>query len=150
MGPGLAGTGTTLGFSGIEQGQVLDAATALNGRPIAGLRVSFVDGRARHSGISHHTLTALTVATHSRVTVALPDLPANLSEKLWAQLNQHRISERHAIVSAEGRPGLRLLETKGIEVESMGRSMTVAPEGVLAAAAAGAVAAGAISDLDTR
>ena len=120
MGPGLAGTGTALGFSGIEQGQVLDAATALNGRPIAGLRVSFVDGRARHSGISHHTLTALTVATHSRVTVALPDLPAKLSEKLWAQLNQHGISERHAIVSAEGRPGLRLLETKASRLNRWG------------------------------
>ena len=32
----------------------------------------------------------------------------------------------------------------------MGRSMTVAPEGVLAAAAAGAVAAGAISNLSTQ
>ncbi|HYH49831.1 MAG TPA: DUF3866 family protein, partial [Acidimicrobiia bacterium] len=35
MGPGVAGTGTRLGFSAIEVGPVLDAVTALGGQPIA-------------------------------------------------------------------------------------------------------------------
>ena len=35
MGPGGVGTGTRLGFSGIEQSQVLDAAGALGGRGVA-------------------------------------------------------------------------------------------------------------------
>src|SRR5207249_7869166 len=41
MGPGSAGTASRLGFSGIEVGPVLDAASALHGIPIAALRVSF-------------------------------------------------------------------------------------------------------------
>ncbi|MEA2485388.1 MAG: hypothetical protein QOD46_499 [Actinomycetota bacterium] len=149
MGPGLAGTSTTLGFSGIEQGQVLDAATALGGRPVACLRVSFADSRPRHRGISHHTITALTIAAHTRATVAIPDLPQELSDTLWDQLRSHGISDRHVMVSAEGRPGMRLLETKGVDVTSMGIAMVDAPEGVLAAAAAGVVATEAISGAES-
>jgi hypothetical protein len=146
MGPGVTGSGSTLGFSAIEQGQVLDAASALDGRPVACLRVSFADQRSRHRGISHHTITALTIAAHTRVTVPVPDLPAELADTLRTQLRRDGISGRHTVVTAEGRPGLRLLEDKGVDVHSMGRSMRDAPEGVLAAAAAGAVAADAMSD----
>src|SRR5215831_19063098 len=56
MGPGIVGTGTRLGFSGIEAGPILDAATGLGGDPIACLRISFADERPRHQGVSHHTL----------------------------------------------------------------------------------------------
>ena len=45
MGPGIVGTNTRLGFSGMEVGPILDAAHALGGVPIACLRVSFADGR---------------------------------------------------------------------------------------------------------
>ncbi len=41
MGPGIVGTNTRLGFSGMEVGGILDAAAALDGQPIACLRVSF-------------------------------------------------------------------------------------------------------------
>ncbi len=43
MGPGVVGTATRLGFSGIEVGPVLDAAAGLQGTPIACLRASFAD-----------------------------------------------------------------------------------------------------------
>src|SRR5256884_3342008 len=59
MGPGIVGTDTRLGFSGMEVGGILDAAAALDGQPIACLRVSFADPRSRHVGLSHHTRTAL-------------------------------------------------------------------------------------------
>src|SRR4249920_2574620 len=55
MGPGIVGTATRLGFSGIEVGPVLDAAFGLGGLPIACLRVSFADPRERHQGVSHHS-----------------------------------------------------------------------------------------------
>ena len=55
MGPGIVGTGTALGFTGIEVGTVLDATAGLGGVPIACLRASAADGRDRHQGISHHT-----------------------------------------------------------------------------------------------
>jgi Protein of unknown function (DUF3866) len=146
MGPGLAGTATTLGFSGMEQGQVIDAASALGGYPVACLRISFADTRPRHRGVSHHTITALTIAAQTRATIAVPALPATLSETVWDQLRTHDISERHTLVSAEGRPGMMLLEQKHIDVSSMGISMADAPEGVLSAGAAGVVAAEAIPE----
>ena len=40
LGPGIVGTNTRLGFSGIEVGPVLDAAVGLHGTPIAALRAS--------------------------------------------------------------------------------------------------------------
>ena len=72
MGPGIVGTGTALGFTGIEVGSVLDATVGLGGVPVACLRVSAADPRGRHQGISHHTLTTLTVGTRSRATVPVP------------------------------------------------------------------------------
>src|SRR5215510_5427666 len=48
MGPGIVGTNTRLGFSGMEVGPLLDAASALDGVAIACLRVSFADERPRH------------------------------------------------------------------------------------------------------
>jgi hypothetical protein len=109
------------------------------------LRVSFADGRPRHSGLSHHSVTALTIAARSRATVAVPDLPPELATALWAQLRDHGIENRHELVGAGGVAGLKLLEESKVEVRSMGRPMQDAPEAILAAAAAGAVAAGATS-----
>ena len=57
MGPGIAGTGTKYGFTGIEQGPILDAVKKLGGMPIAIPRISFADKRDRHNGISHHSMT---------------------------------------------------------------------------------------------
>lgn len=71
MGPGVAGTGSRLGFSGLEAAPALDAAAWLGGAPIACVRASSGDGRPRHQGISHHTMTVLE-ATRSPVDVALP------------------------------------------------------------------------------
>ena len=59
MGPGIAGTGTKYGFTGIEQGPILDAVSKLGGRPVAIPRISFADMRDRHRGISHHSITIL-------------------------------------------------------------------------------------------
>jgi Protein of unknown function (DUF3866) len=146
MGPGIAGTGTTLGFSGIEQGQVIDAVTALQGHPIACLRVSFAEQRPRHRGLSHHTVTALTIGSRTSATVAVPDRPAALSDTLRSELFRHLIADRHALVTANGEPGFKLLQDRDLEVVSMGRSMEEAPEGVLAAAAAGAIAGAAIAE----
>ncbi|CAN5529854.1 DUF3866 family protein [soil metagenome] len=141
LGPGVAGTATALGFSGIEQGQVLDAAGALGGCPVASLRVSFHDERVRHHGVSHHTLTALTVAATRRCTVALPVLPREQRSVVEQQLRSRGIAERHDVREADGAPGVDLLRARGIVPTSMGTSMDEAPEPWLAAAAAGAVVA---------
>ena len=72
MGPGIVGTASRLGFSGIEVGPALDAAMGLAGLPIACLRVSFADPRPRHHGLSHHSATALTIATRGRAVIPVP------------------------------------------------------------------------------
>lgn len=71
MGPGVAGTGSRLGFSALEVAPVLDSVTWLGGAAVACVRASSADRRARHRGISHHTLTALE-AVRSAVTAPLP------------------------------------------------------------------------------
>ena len=148
LGPGLAGSGTRLGFSGLEQGQILDAAAALGGVGVACLRVSFADPRPRHHGVSHHSLTALCVAARERCTVALPILAASETAMVRAALEAGRVAERHAIVEAEATPGYDLLEEAGVAPSSMGRPMSADPALHLAASAAGAVAASRATEHD--
>lgn len=146
MGPGSVGTGTPFGYSGLEQGQVLDAATALGGRAIAALRISFDDARERHRGISHHTLTALQVAARERCVIAVPKLDPAGARVIEEQLRSSGVCDLHETRVVDGRPGLRLLEDSELSPTSMGRSMADAPELWMAAAAAGAVAGEALGD----
>jgi hypothetical protein len=141
MGPGIVGTSTALGFTGMEQGQVLDAATALGGRAVACVRISFADPRPRHQGVSHHTLTALRIAARERCAVAIPHLEGADAATIADQLATAGIPDRHDVVVADGRPGLEHLVARGLAPTSMGRSMDDDPALWLAAAAAGVVAA---------
>jgi hypothetical protein len=131
MGPGSVGTGTTLGFSGIEVGACLDAAASLGGVPIAAVRASATDPRERHRGISHHTVTALTIATHTRVVVAIPEGLALDAE----------IEARHDIVRVLECGIVGQMAAAGLAVTSMGRPAAEDPLFFECAAAAGTVAA---------
>jgi hypothetical protein len=139
MGPGIVGTGTALGFTGVEQAHVLDATEALGGRAIACLRVSFADERERHHGLSHHTETVLALA-RSRATIVVPEL-AGREIELHDELDAAGLSARHSIVTLDGSAGVELLTQKGIAPTSMGRRFEDISELFLAAAAAGAHAA---------
>ena len=141
MGPGVVGTDTALGFTGIEQGPLLDAVTALDGSAIACLRISFVDQRERHLGISHHTLTSLRLAARERCTVVMPELGDERQELLQDQLRAAGINDRHDVVVRDGGEGLRLLAAKGLKPSSMGRTIDETPELFVSASAAGAEAA---------
>ncbi|MTI94856.1 MAG: DUF3866 family protein [Firmicutes bacterium] len=72
IGPGIAGTGTVYGFSGLEQGFSLQAVQALGGQAIFVPRISFADSRSRHHGISHHSLTVLRKAYSGSAVIPLP------------------------------------------------------------------------------
>ena len=140
MGPGVVGTGTALGFTALEQGQIIDAALALNGRAIACLRISFADRRPRHRGVSHHCLTALGLAAQRSCTVAVPELLDDQADVVGEQLEAAGVAERHELVTADGAPGVRLAVDRNVPLASMGRDLEDDPEFFLAAAAAGAVA----------
>ncbi|HEY4402086.1 MAG TPA: DUF3866 family protein [Acidimicrobiia bacterium] len=141
MGPGIVGTNTRLGFSGMEVGGILDAAAALEGQPIACLRVSFADPRSRHVGLSHHSRTALRLACRERVAVAVPRLGGDEDDRLRADLVQSGIAARHDLVDVKPPDVLDLLDKAGLDVVSMGRPAAADPALFLAAGAAGVLAA---------
>jgi len=141
MGPGVAGTGTRLGFSAIEVGPVLDAAAALGGRPVACLRASFADPRPRHQGLSHHSATALGLACRSRVTVPLPLVGGPEEDRLRAGVAAAGLDVRHDVVAVKPPDILGLFERHSLAVTSMGRPAAADPVLFACAAAAGTVAA---------
>ncbi len=138
IGPGTVGTGTPFGHGGIAQGEAINAAGVLGGRPLAALRISFADQRERHRGVSHHSLTALgRIALHP-ATVVVPRLPGEQAGVVDAALEAAHVWERHtrADVSSGRLPDLR-----GVGVRTMGRGPDDDPAFFLAAAAAGRAAA---------
>ncbi len=136
QGPGNLGTGTRWGFSGVAAGEAVNAVAALGGRPVAALRLSGADPRARHRGVSHHSLTA-----YGRVALARADVvvPAELSSSLAAELAP--LAKRHALVRV-GTGGLaEALHDLPVELSTMGRGLADDPDYFLTAAAAGRHAA---------
>ncbi|MCU1453492.1 MAG: hypothetical protein JWN46_1638 [Acidimicrobiales bacterium] len=127
MGPGSVGTGTRLGTSALEVAPALDAAAWLGGRPIACVRISQADARARHRGVSHHTLTALD-AVRSEVDVAVP---AGGTLDLGGR---HRV---HQVVAPDV---AGLLAALGLPVTTMGRTPAEEPAFFAACGAAAALA----------
>jgi Protein of unknown function (DUF3866) len=59
IGPGIVGTGTSLGHGGLAAAEAANAASALGGRPVIAVRVSDADARDRHRRVSHHTRSVL-------------------------------------------------------------------------------------------
>jgi len=72
-GPGMVGTGSRLGFSGLEVAGVVDATARLGGQAIVAVRYSDADPRPRHRGQSHHTTTALELASHPALAPVPPE-----------------------------------------------------------------------------
>ncbi|MBE0467069.1 MAG: DUF3866 family protein [Candidatus Desulforudis sp.] len=140
MGPGIVGTGQTFGFSGIEQGEIINAAGVLGGLPIAIPRLSFADARERHQGVSHHTLTALGRVALVRAVVSVPRLEGEAQRRVEGQLDAAGISARHEVVVADGAPALEALARYDLEVTTMGRGPRETPEFFLACGAAARVA----------
>ena len=140
-GPGNTGTNTTWGATDVESAMALNAAAILGGRPVATLRVSFADPRDRHKGVSHHALTALSRVVLAPSHIAVPALGDDRRRSaVWDGLTTAKLEERHQLVEATGQPALDLLRERGIDVDSMGRSVEEDPEFFLAGGAAGVLA----------
>jgi len=142
IGPGIVGTGTKLGHSGVDQGIGANAVCSLDGRAVLTARVSFADPRPRHRGISHHTVTVLTRVVLTSVRVALPDLSGSRGRALRRQATslpaRHEllwVPEEVCAAALEG--SSRLLPA----LRTMGRTYREDREFFLASAAAGVVAA---------
>jgi uncharacterized protein DUF3866 len=70
-GPGIVGSRSALGHGGMAALDSAHVSLALGCRTLLVARMSSADDRARHRGISHHTLTVLDLLLEP-VTVALP------------------------------------------------------------------------------
>ncbi|MGA8113431.1 MAG: DUF3866 family protein [Actinocatenispora sp.] len=140
QGPGNLGTGTRWGFSGVAVGEAVNAVTALGGRPVGSLRISDVDPRPRHRGVSHHSLTA-----YGRVALGSADLvvPAGLEPALAARVADDLgpLADRHRIVTVATDGLLDALADVPAALSTMGRGLAEDTAYFLAAAAAGRHAA---------
>jgi len=141
MGPGIIGTGSAPGFSGIEQAIILNAVLAMGGFPVAIPRITFMDKRERHFGLSHHTITTLACATLQSVTVALPKLKGEKAEIVRMQLDASGISGKHEIREIDCTGFIDLLRSSKFQPTVMGRTVDDEPEFFMAAGAAGFLAA---------
>lgn len=140
MGPGIVGTGTKYGFTGIEQGEIINAVNILGGKPIAIPRISFADSRDRHTGVSHHTLTVLTKIAITHCVVAVPMLEPVKDNYIDNQFTKAGITLEHEIRKENGEQALLYLMEKNIVVSTMGRNLSQDKEFFLAAGAAGVLA----------
>lgn len=144
LGPGIVGTGTPFGFSGIEQSWILDLAAKLKGLPVAAPRISGADQRERHRGLSHHSLTILDLANHSTLLGISNLIPPDLKADIIGKLIERRLLTKHQWFFIDDPPADLLFKEYDLQVKSMGRGMAEDPwffqstvtTGVLAAMAA--------------
>jgi Protein of unknown function (DUF3866) len=110
IGPGVVGTATAFGHGGMAAALALNAAYALGAEPVLAPRLSGVEQRERHRGLSHHTRTVLRAALVG-CRVAFPASCAVPTEGL---------PDRHAYELVEA-SAAGLQERFGVTFESMGR-----------------------------
>jgi hypothetical protein len=128
-GLGVAGTGSTFGFSGFEMASVVNTVRTMNGRPVIAVRFSDADERDRHQGISHHTRTILRHCEGA--SVAIP-----FGEPVDDRETHHMVQ-----VDVSLEPVVAGLGRHGITLTTMGRTVEQDKRFFLYAAAAGVAAA---------
>ena len=142
QGPGNLGVATPWGFSGVAAGDAINAVAALDGVPVASLRISAADPRERHQGISHHSRTAYGRVALARAHVVVPQLGTPLDAAVARDLTDSGIAARHVVVSHDIAGLMDALRASGLALSTMGRGLEQDGEYFLAAAAAGRYAAG--------
>ncbi|HEX2954042.1 MAG TPA: DUF3866 family protein [Bacillota bacterium] len=145
MGPGIVGSNTKYGFTGLEQAHILEDIQRLGGTPIAVPRVSSADPRERHRGLSHHSRTVLGEMTFAKAWVPLPE------NKAWTESLQHEfqvsgIAEKHRIRKVSMPDVNQVLDKFGLRVTSMGRDSRQDPAFFASSMAAGVLAAEMLLD----
>ncbi|KXG76820.1 DUF3866 family protein [Thermotalea metallivorans] len=146
MGPGIVGTGTKFGFTGIEQGNIIDAVNDLGGIPIAVPRISFADRRQRHYGISHHTLTVLDTICKTAALVGIPIFDEGKHAFILHQLEGTGIKKKHRLIFQACNDIEDILENSPIQLKTMGRNFEQEKEFFMAAGLSGKIAIDMLND----
>lgn len=136
MGPGVVGTGTPLGNTGVEAAAVLQFAAGLGGRGILSVRASEADRRERHSGVSHHVRAILRLCFAPLVAPLVPRIPAADVGSL-AEVQR----SGQTLLEVATPPVSEWLSELGLAPTTMGRSVDEDLLFFESAAAAGALAA---------
>jgi hypothetical protein len=140
QGPGNLGTGTAWGFSGVALGEAVNAIGTLGGRAVGSLRISDGDGRPRHRGVSHHSLTAYGKVALLPADLPVPEgLPAALAAEVDAALAP--LAARHRLVRVPTGGLDKALRASPVPLSTMGRPLDRDHPYFLSAAAAGRHAA---------
>ncbi|MCG8638355.1 MAG: DUF3866 family protein, partial [Desulfobacterales bacterium] len=140
MGPGIVGTNTPYGFTGVEQADFLHAVHLLAGEPIAVPRISFADERPRHQGISHHSRTVLGQLTLVRSKIAIPCLIPEREKLLEEQLITSQIKAKHIVSYHSTIKVEEILRDDSLNLRTMGRNFSEDKEFFLTAGLAGKLA----------
>jgi hypothetical protein len=141
MGPGIVGTGTKYGFSGVEQSWVIDVTAQLGGVAVMVPRISFADRRERHYGLSHHSRTILELAHQPALAPFSHNYPEKLQTRLMADLRATGLLTSDYWYRT-GEPSVSALFAEyALQVKSMGRTVAEDPVFFQATAAAGYLAA---------
>lgn len=142
MGPGIVGSSSQFGHTGLEQGEIINAVNVLGGRAIAVPRVSFADPRERHQGLSHHTRTALGRIALTPCTIPVPAWKGEKKSLILMQMKESGILARHRVVEVETSGLPEMLDFYGLSVTTMGRGFREDPDFFHAAGASGIYTAG--------
>lgn len=138
LGPGVVGTGTVHGFSGIEQAVWANMIGSLGGVPVWVPRLSEKDERERHQGISHHTLTPLKKFTYVSSVLPIPTINSKIGEKIIAQVDG--LHERHQIYWLQHEPLEKIINhcimSSPLPIKTMGKKYEDDPIFFLGVAAA--------------
>jgi hypothetical protein len=146
MGPGITGTGTKYGFSGIEQGYIIDAVNTLGGMPVFIPRISFADKRKRHYGISHHSLTILSEICKTSTKVVIPKFEEKKMQHIMQQLKETEIEKKHQLVIVDDVLNIKdNILSFDYNIKTMGRGFSEDEEFFLTAGAAGYYTANLLS-----
>lgn len=121
MGPGISGTGTKYGFSGIEQGYISDAVVSMGGKSISVPRISFADKRERHKGLSHHSVTIFNEIMNNRTSIVFPNLSGAEREHLNSQIEACSLLKKHNVFFEDGEIVKEAMDYYGLRVRTMGR-----------------------------
>ncbi|WP_188068016.1 DUF3866 family protein [Brevibacillus brevis] len=125
LGPGVAGTGTSYGFSGIQLAEAIHAVSTLGGIPFFIPRISFGDQRARHYGVSHHTISIVNRFALCPALVTIPIFGDERDEILSRQMKTIEVGGKHIFIKGKV-PDLSELASLekgyGLSFSTMGRN----------------------------
>lgn len=128
MGPGIMGTGTPFGFSGLDLGFYLDLCYKHGGIALCVPRISFRDSRDRHYGISHHFINIFREIIQNPLPIILPIMKKSKVVHVINQLRQSNLMTDHPVIMIEGKGIIKSLSRYQLNPTTMGRGFGDDPE----------------------